>query len=44
VIGEDDMPASVEDELFRADLAQMPPASSGPVGAGLEEAPARVTA
>ncbi len=44
VIGEDDMPPSVEDELFRADLAQMPPASSGPVGAGLEEAPARVTA
>jgi 2,4-dienoyl-CoA reductase (NADPH2) len=38
VIGEPDMPATVEDELFRPDLNLIAPASTAPQGAGLEPA------
>jgi 2,4-dienoyl-CoA reductase-like NADH-dependent reductase (Old Yellow Enzyme family)/thioredoxin reductase len=39
VIGEPDMPASVEDELFRPDQNLLLPASSAPPGSGLEQSP-----
>jgi thioredoxin reductase len=44
VIGEPDMPARVEDELFRPDTHVPAPASSAPEGAGLETAAATGTA
>jgi 2,4-dienoyl-CoA reductase-like NADH-dependent reductase (Old Yellow Enzyme family)/pyruvate/2-oxoglutarate dehydrogenase complex dihydrolipoamide dehydrogenase (E3) component len=44
VIGEPDAPASVQDELFRSDLARLKPASTAPEGAGLEQAPVSVPA